>query len=57
MESINHEDLIISSDADILRIIKHSQELLQHNYYIKKRYNEIINIIHKLTIINNICTD
>ena len=59
MEYINLDDqLLTPSDADILRIIKHSPELLQENYYIKRRYNEIINILNKLTIKNyNITVD
>ena len=53
MEFVNYENMIIPTDADILQIIKHSQELLQDSSYIKRRYNEIIKILNSLTIINN----
>ena len=55
------DDFIIPTDADILRLILHSPELLEENFYIKKRYAQIINILNKFTItndninINNMC--
>ena len=50
---MNYEAYIIPTDADILRIVKHSPELLHESNYIKRRYNEIIKILNSLTIINN----
>ena len=53
MEFINYDELIIPTDADILRLVQHSPELLQDNFYIKRRYSLIINILNNLTVGNN----
>lgn len=46
----------IPNDADILKIILDSPELLKENNYIKQRYNTIINNLNKLTLTNyDIC--
>ena len=50
---MNYEDFIIPTDADILRLVQHSPELLQDNFYIKRRYSQIINILNNLTIRND----
>ena len=44
---ITQEDLIIPTDADILRIVLELPELLNNNY-VKRRYNNIINILNSL---------
>lgn len=61
MNFINYDDFIIPTDTDILKLVLHSPELLQDNFYIKRRYSQIINILHNLAItndninINNMC--
>lgn len=53
MDFLNYNDFIIPTDADILRLVQHSPELLQDNFYIKRRYSQIIHILNNLTIRND----
>ena len=53
MEYINYDEFLTPTDADILRIVKHSPELLIESFDIKRRYNKIIKILDGYTIRDN----
>ena len=56
MLTMSNKGYIIPSDADILRLGKHSPKWLQECNYIKWWFNEIIKILNSLTIISNYIT-
>lgn len=58
MEKINNIEFLTPTDSDILRIVKHSPELLKDSFDISRRYNKIIELLNNLTIGNyNILDD